>query len=56
MIQKIKTHELERESHERGRRDGTTAGLPAPRSRPGSLLKGPPRFKLLNLDMQIQGC
>ena len=56
MIQKIKTHELERESRERGRRDGTTADLPAPRSRPSPQLKGPPQSKLLNLNIQIQGC
>ena len=56
MIQKIKTHELERESHERGRGDGITADLPAPRSRSGPQLKGPPPSKLQDLNMQVQGC
>jgi len=53
MIQKIKAHELERESREQERRDETMADLPAPRSRSGPLLKGPPQSNLLNLDMQI---
>ena len=42
MVQKIKTHELERESREQGRRDGTMADPPAPQSRPDPQLKGPP--------------
>ena len=38
------------------RLDEATADPPAPRSRPGPQLMGPPRSKLLDLDMQIQGC
>ena len=55
MVQKIKTHELERVSREQGRRDETIADLPAPRNKHGPQLKGPPRSNLLNLNIQIQG-
>jgi len=38
------------------RHEETTANPPAPRSRPAPQLRGPPRSKLQDLDMQIQGC
>jgi len=56
MVQKIITHELERNLASGERLDEATAEPPAPRSKPDPQLMGPPQSKLLNLDMQIQGC
>ena len=55
-VQKTRTHELKENLASRASREETTADLLAPRGRLGPQLKGPPQFKLQDLNMQMLSC
>jgi len=55
-VQKTRTRAVRENLTSRARLKKTMADSPAPRGRPGPQLKGPPQFKIQDLNMQVQGC